>query len=134
MGLLRTLRPEWWFSAHLHCRFEAAVVHASDNGVGGQQAGKGAEGTNPDEIAIEDDEFDKPEKVITEKTNEKETEATNNVSRNPDEILLEDEEEDVVAPPPPPPPPLQTKFLALDKCLPQRNFLEVRSHTSLLNC
>lgn len=125
MGLLRTLRPEWWFSAHLHCRFEAAVVHASDNGVGGQQAGKGAEGTNPDEIAIEDDEFDKPEKVITEKTNEKETEATNNVSRNPDEILLEDEEEDVVAPPPPPPPPLQTKFLALDKCLPQRNFLEV---------
>ncbi|CDO68096.1 hypothetical protein BN946_scf185044.g4 [Trametes cinnabarina] len=32
MGLLRTLRPQWWFAAHLHCRFEALVVH--DHGGG----------------------------------------------------------------------------------------------------
>ena len=46
-------------------------------------------------------------------------------SNNPDEILLDDEEPDVEAPPPAPVPPALTQFLALDKCLPQRQFLEV---------
>ena len=41
---------------------------------------------------------------------------------NPDEILLDDELNDVAAPPPA---QLATKFLALDKCLPRRRFLEV---------
>ena len=27
MGLLKTLKPDWWFSAHLHVRFQATVVH-----------------------------------------------------------------------------------------------------------
>lgn len=27
MELLRTLRPEWWFAAHMHIRYEATVEH-----------------------------------------------------------------------------------------------------------
>ncbi|RPD55397.1 DBR1-domain-containing protein [Lentinus tigrinus ALCF2SS1-7] len=115
MGLLRTLQPQWWFSAHLHCRFEATVVHQA-------QAGPGASTEkNPDEIDIEDDEDGAPASGGAG-----ENAAREEVSRNnPDEITLDDEEEEVEAPPPPPPPPTETKFLALDKCLPRRQFLEV---------
>ena len=41
------------------------------------------------------------------------------------EAALSDEEDAVTAPPQPAPPPKQTHFLALDKCLPGRKFLEV---------
>lgn len=27
MQLLKKIQPQWWFSAHLHCRFEATVPH-----------------------------------------------------------------------------------------------------------
>lgn len=121
MGLLCTLKPEWWFSAHLHCRFEAAVAHPPDTAT---------EGTNPDEIAIKDD--DSFNELIPD--SDKHAEASTappatRISTNPDEILLDDEEEEVAAPPPPPPPPSQTKFLALDKCLPRRQFIEVCVYT-----
>lgn len=82
MGLLRALRPEWWFSAHLHTRYQATVLHdpafhtATTPG-------------NPDEVIIEDDEF-----------------PTSPAS--PPSQCLE-----------------RTTFLALDKCLPRRQFLEV---------
>ena len=118
MGLLQTLRPQWWFSAHLHCRSEATVLHQSqDSGSGSSRdnALKSAEKTNPDEINIEDDE---DEHAVT-------TEEPDSASRNADEIVLDDEETEVEAPPLPPPPPSETKFLALDKCLPKRQFLEV---------
>ncbi|KAK7021887.1 lariat debranching enzyme [Paramarasmius palmivorus] len=123
MGLLRALKPEWWFSAHLHCRFEATVVH--DNGgivqpISSQGAPSMVSAKNPDEIAIEDD-FDGEDA--------KQDPAPLPVqSNNPDEINLDDEIEDVAAPPAPapaPPPPSITRFLALDKCLPKRKFLEV---------
>ncbi|KAJ3557405.1 hypothetical protein NM688_g1488 [Phlebia brevispora] len=55
MGLLRTLKPKWWFSAHLHTRFEARVVHEPDvSGPTNTQEAAKAEGTNPEEIAIDD--------------------------------------------------------------------------------
>ena len=97
MGLLRTLKPDWWFSAHLHTRYEARVVHE------GRSKSPGISAQNPDEILIQDD-------------------STENAFLNPDEITLSDEEAIVEAPPPP---PRETKFLALDKCLPRRQFLEV---------
>ncbi|KAH9483024.1 Lariat debranching enzyme [Psilocybe cubensis] len=119
MGLLRTLKPEWWFAAHLHTRYEAVVVH--------EPALASVPGTapvaNPDEIRIEDEEG-------VEREGEGEGGSGGGgqaaaVSRNPDEILLEDEEETVETPPLPPPRARETKFLALDKCLPRRQFLEV---------
>jgi len=126
MGLLRTLKPNWWFSAHLHVRYEATVVHD------GRQPGSGQESQapavepvqNPDEIMIDDDDIEN-DKTPAEAIPAAGPPDTVGPPRNADEIVLSDEEEDVVIPPPPLPPPSVTKFLALDKCLPKRDFLEV---------
>ncbi|KAH8099620.1 DBR1-domain-containing protein [Cristinia sonorae] len=127
MGLLTTLKPEWWFSAHLHCRFEASVVHpgtVATEGHGGDAGSSVVLEKNPDEIVIEDDEFgDVDPAPATEVAPV--SEVAPPAAVNPDEIVLDDEEEEVAKPPAPPPPPLETKFLALDKCLPKRQFLEV---------
>jgi lariat debranching enzyme len=121
MGLLTTLKPDWWFSAHLHTRYEATVIHNSQQNLSAEPA----KVSNPDEITIDDDDFE-------DGSNLKEQSAAPDISslgisvpRNPDEITLEDEEDDVVLPPPRLPQPSETKFLALDKCLPRRQFLEV---------
>ncbi|KAG6829778.1 hypothetical protein H0H87_010293 [Tephrocybe sp. NHM501043] len=65
MDLLKSLKPNWWFSAHMHTRFVASVSH------------EGSVNTMVEPII------------------------------------------------PASAPPLVTKFLALDKCLPGRQFLEV---------
>jgi lariat debranching enzyme len=125
MGLLRTLRPDWWFAAHLHTRYAATVVHE------GAPPAAPAPAPNPDEIQIEDDEFDAetpanaPATATPAAPSPSVSTAVEGVPRNPDEIMLEDEEEEVDAPPPPPAQSSETKFLALDKCLPRRQFLEV---------
>jgi len=119
MGLLRTLRPDWWFAAHLHVRFEAIVKH----GGGGQGSGEGSPpvvAANPEEIVISDEDFE--EGNITTESGLRSEGLT---ARNPDEITLDDEEELVE----PVPGQLllqsETKFIALDKCLPRRDFLEI---------
>ncbi|KAG6853167.1 hypothetical protein C0991_006417 [Blastosporella zonata] len=115
MGLLKTLKPKWWFAAHMHTRFEATVPH-------GDIAGNTIETTvpsvaNPDEIMIDDDE------AIDQPTNKDSNPAS---KANPDEINLSDEELEVATSlQPPPVAPSVTNFLALDKCLPNRKFLEV---------
>jgi lariat debranching enzyme len=129
MGLLKTLQPQWWFSAHLHVRFEATVVHEG-NPLVAQPISETTDSQNPDEIMIEDDDF-------AHETCRKEPVPSGplapTVSRNQDEITLDDEEEEVISPPPLPPPRMETKFLALDKCLPRRNFLEVSTHEPRLS-
>lgn len=195
-GLLKTLRPEWWFSAHLHCRFEAEVRHEEvDNFEGPTAEGEVQPEVverNPDEIVIDDFDVDgdaeprptastststippsppipNPDEIVIDmdepvaSTSSAQSLPTSEVDNflasipvpppplppntamnNPDEIVLDDLEDEVEAPPPAPL-PLQarlggkvsegkgkgsggcsTKFLALDKCLPRRQFLEVR--------
>ena len=134
MGLLMTLQPNWWFAAHLHVRYEAAVIHGASeirDGTEGQQTPR-PELRNPDEIVIDEDEDggvdqQEPANDIPSGSGPPFGAKEGSV-RNPDEITLEDEEEDVAAPPAPLPQPSITKFLALDKCLPKRQFLEVRSY------
>ncbi|EKM50346.1 uncharacterized protein PHACADRAFT_264976 [Phanerochaete carnosa HHB-10118-sp] len=146
MGLLRQLRPHWWFAAHLHARFEAFVRHVpSDNPP--EQSPELTKVENPDEITIDDDEFDTsipmPSSVaslaVSTPVLPSDPPAASTpapVPTNPDEITLDDEEADVAVPPPPlsqspfaepteNPPGHETRFLALDKCLPRRQFLEV---------
>jgi lariat debranching enzyme len=108
------LKPQWWFSAHLHVRFEATVVHPPPGGAPPVKI------ANPDEIVMDDDEFEETTPAVVPA----EPEQVAPPRFNPDEILLEDEEEEVVVPPLP---PVQrvTNFLALDKCLPKRDYLEV---------
>ena len=125
MHLLRTLKPAWWFAAHLHVRFEALFTH--DAGSSLNNGPTPAAVHNPDEIVIED--IDEPDAAPSTEAVAVEKDASGPVSQsapriNPDEILLDDEEEQVAPPPPPPPSRSETKFLSLDKCLPRRQFLE----------
>jgi len=105
MGLLRTLRPEWWFSAHLHTRYQASIFHETPPVPNATVA------RNPDEVMIEDDEFP---------TNAGHSE----LSIHKEVPINEKQTMDACAGPR----HAQTTFLALDKCLPKRQFLEVCQH------
>ena len=132
MGLLKNLKPQWWFSAHLHTRFEATVIHPSGPPSASQPAK--VEGTNPEEIAIDDVDNEVDASKVVSSNAAGDVASAVPTALNPDEIKLDDEEDEVAAPPLPPPPPRETKFLALDKCLPRRRFLEVRTTSSVKTC
>jgi len=160
MGLLQTLKPAWWFSAHLHVRYEATVTHSPQSEQ--TESSKVKKVENPDEIVIDADDLDiaaesttpksdsatalstkeNPDEItlddkeIAESTIPKPDSATTSSTRqNPDEIILDEEEITVEAAvpvsvtrvsKPPSTKRSSTRFLALDKCLPKRKFLEVR--------
>jgi lariat debranching enzyme len=91
--LLKKLKPSYWFSAHMHTKFEATVYH-------GQPINQ-----NPDQILIEDSDMEN-----SDENSQQKGENSNKRKRSNSPKLDE---------------PLITKFLALDKCLPNRKFLEV---------
>ncbi|KAI0736378.1 DBR1-domain-containing protein [Fomitopsis betulina] len=128
MDLLHTLKPAWWFAAHLHCRFEARFGHGpleqvegvglDDSAIGNLYEVTVAEGGREAESSEQPSVVSEPEPAA----------KLTAVPANPDEIMLDDEFEEVArppTPPPPPPPQWETHFIALDKCLPRRQFLEI---------
>jgi hypothetical protein len=83
---------------------------------------------NPDEITIDDDAAVEDSRLDAPSGSAMVPRVLESIApstpQNPDEITLDDEIEAVEPPPPPPPPTRETRFLALDKCLPHRQFLE----------
>jgi lariat debranching enzyme len=183
MDVLKLLRPSWWFSAHLHVRFQAEYDHTGQGisdwgrikptGLKAPASARKARVKNNDEIVMDGDDDELGSTVVTPKSRPR-------PPPNADEIIMDDDIDDetptskgealtmkppsetaeeavrlspdqslIEAKPLPGEPPLDldllpiqesavldidtserhlpstTKFLALDKCVPRRKFLEV---------
>jgi lariat debranching enzyme len=94
--LLVSLRPKWWFAAHLHVKFEAVYHHKTpinNESIPFSHASKQSEiASNTSFIALESSE--RSSTICSETVNEDLTEQ-------------------------------MTRFLSLDKCLPRRHHLQV---------
>ncbi|KAG4301002.1 hypothetical protein PCANB_002649 [Pneumocystis canis] len=98
--LMNKLQPTYWFAAHLHVKFEAIKRHdMSENVLEDQKNKINKIVKNPDEIDLDDNSV-----------NESECNSTDIQSD------LNDKKETSYK---------ATRFLALDKCLPGRHFLEI---------
>ena len=100
--LLKKLKPKYWFSAHLHVKFAAFV----DHGAVEPEADEG-------EIVLEDSDDDmKREKSPGKRAlSPSATDSESKRQRQEEEALSK--------------PHQTTRFLALDKCLPHRDFLQI---------
>ncbi|PVF95640.1 hypothetical protein CPB86DRAFT_567990 [Serendipita vermifera] len=118
MTLLKTVRPSWWFSAHMHARFTAEYNHTSDV----SDLGKGGASESPlvknaDEIVMDDDE-DEPIDTIIAAQDTKGHSGLNSLVVGTAVASSNGPSSGSSA-------PSTTNFLALDKCFPDRKFIEI---------
>ncbi|KAG5519411.1 hypothetical protein PMAC_002038 [Pneumocystis sp. 'macacae'] len=95
--LMNQLQPRYWFAAHLHVRFEAVKIHDME--------GKDCKERETEDIAKNPDEIDLSDDSMSE-----------TVCDSVDASNTSDDKKDPIK---------TTQFLALDKCLPGRRFLEI---------
>ncbi|RYO93230.1 hypothetical protein DL766_002169 [Monosporascus sp. MC13-8B] len=143
--VMNRLRPAYWFSAHLHCKFAAVKEYdapvAQDEPIASTSNSKDAEASkvavptaNPDEIDLDMDESeDEPSTGVA--AGAMETAAPSNPEFVSDDIraqlpasFAKSTEQPKLSPGQPVPPTITnttTRFLSLDKCLPGRKFLQL---------
>ena len=144
-SLLYKLKPRYWFSGHLHVKFAAVVYHGLGQAAAGQEGVK-REDSSPPKV-VNPDAIDLDDMSDTEPTTTAVGPATDPPQKYSDEIELDMNDEDVAAtdlsepqpkrlrsitpapiqpsPPNPTTNAATTYFLALDKCLPKRSFLQI---------
>lgn len=160
--VLDRLRPAYWFAAHLHVKFSAVVNHDGEAGpayatkavpvkVGVEMGDNAAAGavnssiaTNADEIDLDMGDMDDGANITQESSAIPENEGSYDREAMTVPESLREQLPASFAPPvqrPPravSPPPVgitnkNTRFLALDKCLPNRNFLQLLEVDGLSN-
>lgn len=108
LQLLQELQPSYWFSAHLHCKFAAVMPHNSNGGAaqaaaaGPIKASLAGSGGNGSAVAEDGAEEGAGERGGSGQPS---TSGASGSSNGGTRV---------------------TRFLALDKCLPGRDFLQVR--------
>lgn len=106
--LLKKLTPQYWFSAHLHVKFAAFVDHDS------AETGSDEEG----EIVLQDSDSE----VNKTRENSPGKRAVSPSATGSESKRQRQENDNVKLPPAT---NRTTRFLALDKCLPHRDFLQI---------
>ncbi|OAA43762.1 lariat debranching enzyme [Metarhizium rileyi] len=138
--VMNRLRPPYWFSAHMHIKFAALKKYqddppdASPAGVIEDKAAEPRPEVNPDEIDldIDDDENSSGQPTAATDVPESEQANANQVSEDLRAQLppsfAKPQPREKRTPGQPVPPGITNKevrFLALDKCLPGRHFLQL---------